>query len=207
MAEQGTSAKVSAVGASVDILSSAQGSAAQSEVREKLFSLNFRQNFGCGSDMARMWLAMCQDHGKGGLGLRGLAVTTETAMSAHNRQNRQSGKKKEPKPKLFGPDIFQWGRGLPRERVWGQKSSICPSKPGKSNSLGGISLDFAGISRGRPKSLREKKFVTVCVQFSSPSQSRHGRLFVLHFVGPAKGGQGPLQNSQNRQNRHEGYPP
>ena len=41
-------------------------------------------------------------------------------------------------------------------------------------------------------------------------QNRHGRLFVLYFVGPAKRGQGALQNRQtrqNRQNRHEGYPP
>ena len=32
-----------------------------------------------------------------------------------------SGKKKEPKPKLFGPDIFRWGGGLPRERVGAKK--------------------------------------------------------------------------------------
>ena len=42
--------------------------------------------------------------------------------------------------------------------------------------------------------------------------SRHdlnGRLFALHFVGQAQGGQGALQNRQsrrNRQNHHEGYP-
>ena len=39
----------------------------------------------------------------------------------------------------------------------GRKSSVCPSKPGKSNAFGGISRDFAGISRGCPKSLREKR--------------------------------------------------
>ena len=33
----------------------------------------------------------------------------------------KSGRKKEPKPKLFGPDIFQWGRGLPLERVGAKK--------------------------------------------------------------------------------------
>ena len=32
-----------------------------------------------------------------------------------------AGKKKEPKPKLFGPDIFGWGGGLPRERVGAKK--------------------------------------------------------------------------------------
>ena len=42
---------------------------------------------------------------------------------------------------------------------WGPKSSICP--------LGGISQDFAGISRRRPKSLRKKMFF-FCVQFLAP---------------------------------------
>ena len=32
-----------------------------------------------------------------------------------------SGRQKGPKPKLSGPDIFQWGRGLPRERVGAKK--------------------------------------------------------------------------------------
>ena len=29
--------------------------------------------------------------------------------------------KKEPQPKLFGPDIFGWGGGLPREGVGAEK--------------------------------------------------------------------------------------
>ena len=32
-----------------------------------------------------------------------------------------SGKKKEPKPKLFGLDILRWCGGLPRERVGAKK--------------------------------------------------------------------------------------
>ena len=48
---------------------------------------------------------------------------------------------------------------------WGPKSSACPSKPRESNFFGGISRDFAGISRKRPKSLRKKY---VWVQFLSP---------------------------------------
>ena len=32
-----------------------------------------------------------------------------------------SGKKKEPKPKLSGPDFFGWGGGLPREGVGAKK--------------------------------------------------------------------------------------
>ena len=49
---------------------------------------------------------------------------------------------------------------------WGPKSSIRPSKPGKSNFLGGISRDFAGISRGRPKSLRKKSLGSIFVPYS-----------------------------------------
>ena len=41
---------------------------------------------------------------------------------------------------------------------WRPKSSICSSKPRESNFFGGISRDFAGISRKRPKSLRKKMF-------------------------------------------------
>ena len=33
----------------------------------------------------------------------------------------QALKKKKPKPKLLSPDIFQWGGGLPRERVGAKK--------------------------------------------------------------------------------------
>ena len=73
------------------------------------------------------------------------------------KKGHKSGTKKEPKPKLLGPDIFRWGGGLPREREgWGPKSSVCPSKPREPNFFGGISRDFAGISRKRPKSLRKK---------------------------------------------------
>ena len=50
---------------------------------------------------------------------------------------------------------------------WGPKSSIRPSKPGKSNFLGGISRDFAGISRGRPKSLRKKSLGSILVPYET----------------------------------------
>ena len=65
-------------------------------------------------------------------------------------------RKKEPKPKLFGPDYFP----VFHVKGWGPKSSACPSKPGKPNFFGGISRDFfAGISRRCPKSLRKQKYV------------------------------------------------
>ena len=74
------------------------------------------------------------------------------------------GGKRNPNPN-FLVRIFSSGVGVFHVNGWGPKSSIRPSKPGKSNFLGGISRDFAGISRGRPKSLRKK----VWVQFSFPT--------------------------------------
>ena len=69
-----------------------------------------------------------------------------------------SGKKKEPKPKLFGPDIFQWGRRLPRERVGAKKFDM-------SLETQGIKLfgwDIPGFCRdipGVPEKFEKKKFV------------------------------------------------
>ena len=54
----------------------------------------------------------------------------------------------------MSPDTFRWVRGL----RWGPKSSVCPSKPGKSNFLAGYPEILLGYPGGRPKSLR-KEFV------------------------------------------------
>ena len=54
-----------------------------------------------------------------------------------------SGKRKEPKPKLFGPDIFQWGRGLPREGVGAKKL-------GMSLETRGTKIYWAGYPRILP---------------------------------------------------------
>ena len=40
----------------------------------------------------------------------------------------------------FWARIFSGGLGFFHTKGWGPKSSVCPSKPGKSNSFGGISL-------------------------------------------------------------------
>ena len=69
----------------------------------------------------------------------------------------KSGKKKEPKPKRFGPDIFGWGGGLPREGV-GAKVPYVLRNPGQPNFLAG----YLRILPGYPGSARkvwEKKFV------------------------------------------------
>ena len=59
----------------------------------------------------------------------------------------ESRKKKETRPKLFGPDIFGWGGCHPRERVGAEKFGM--SFETKDTKLfGGISLD---IPRGARK--------------------------------------------------------
>ena len=68
-----------------------------------------------------------------------------------------SGKKKEPKPKLFGPDIFGWGGGLIREGVGAKQFGMSSNRNlGKTNFLVGYPGGFVGISRGRPKTLMTK---------------------------------------------------
>ena len=69
-----------------------------------------------------------------------------------------SGKKREPKPKLFGPDIFRWGGGLPREGVGARKFGMSFETQGNQPFWRDIP-GFAGISRGCPKSLTKKRFV------------------------------------------------
>ena len=68
-----------------------------------------------------------------------------------------SRRKKEPKPKLFGPDIFRWGRGLPRERVGDKKFDT--SLEAREIKLFG--RDIPGFCRdipGAPEKFEKKKF-------------------------------------------------
>ena len=65
----------------------------------------------------------------------------------------------EPKPKLFGPDVFGWGGGLQREGVRAKKFGMSFRNPGKPNFLVGYPGIFAGISRMCPKRFEKKKFV------------------------------------------------
>ena len=87
-----------------------------------------------------------------------------------------SGKKKEPKPKLFGPDILRWGGGQKREGVGAKKFGMSLETQGNQTfwavDIPGfcrdipewpekLSRDFAGISQSGPKSLRTRKFVFI----------------------------------------------
>ena len=76
------------------------------------------------------------------------------------QEGEGSGAKKEPKPKLFGADIFRWGRGLSREGV-GAKTSL-----GKGNQT--FWAGYPGVLPGYPGGGRKVWEKRVCVQFSSP---------------------------------------
>ena len=66
--------------------------------------------------------------------------------------------KKEPKPKLFGPDIFQWGRGFPHERVGAKKFDTSL----ETREIKLFGRDIPGFRRdipGVPEKFEKKKFV------------------------------------------------
>ena len=65
--------------------------------------------------------------------------------------------------KLFGPDTFLWGGGLPREGA-GAKGLLCPLKPRDNEPYGGLSDRYLGGS----------------------DQNFENKRFVFKFVGPKK---------------------
>ena len=64
-------------------------------------------------------------------------------------------KKKEPKPKLFGPDIFGWVEGLPREGV-GTKDFGMSFETQGNQTFGGICRDFCRDILGVPEKFEKK---------------------------------------------------
>ena len=76
----------------------------------------------------------------------------------------------------FWSGYFRVGWGVFHVKGWGPKSSVCPSKPRETKLFGGISWDFAGISPGGARRVREKK---ACVQFLGPMLKPHQTLFLL----------------------------
>ena len=90
-----------------------------------------------------------------------------------------SGKKKEPKPKLFGPDIFGWGGGLPRERVGAKKFDTSL----ETTEIKLFGRDIPGFCRDileLPEKFEKKK---VCVQFPFPKGVFANGCF-QHFLPP-----------------------
>ena len=73
---------------------------------------------------------------------------------------------------LFLVWISSGGAGVFRVKGWGPKSSVCPLKTRETKFFGGISWDFAGISRKCPKSLRKKRLCSIFVPQSRVLQGQ-----------------------------------
>ena len=82
-----------------------------------------------------------------------------TKSTKHPGEERHiSGKKKEPKPKLFGPDIFGWGGCLPREWVGAKKFGMSL----ETREIKLFYRDIPGFCRdipAVPEKFEKKKFV------------------------------------------------
>ena len=68
------------------------------------------------------------------------------------------GPKKEHKPKLLSPDIFRWGRGLPRERAGAKKSGMS-LKTSEIKLFGRDIPGFCWDIPAAPEEFEKKKFV------------------------------------------------
>ena len=78
----------------------------------------------------------------------------------------ESGKKKEPKPKLFGPDIFGWGGGFAREGVGAKKFGMCFETQENQTfwrDILGFCRDTPGCPKTAAKSLRKKGLCSILV--------------------------------------------
>ena len=60
---------------------------------------------------------------------------------------------KEPKPKLFGPDIFGWGGGLPREGMGAKKFGMSFKAQAQGNQ--NFQRDIPGFLPGYPGGARK----------------------------------------------------
>ena len=95
-----------------------------------------------------------------------------------------SGKKKEPKPKLFAPDVFGWGEGLPSEGVGAKKLGMSLETQGKQT----LWQDSPGFWAGYPgpgansslMGLLAKGFLKFCGNSAESSRK-------IRFIASGKG--------------------
>ena len=79
-----------------------------------------------------------------------------------------SGEKKEPKPRLFGPDIFGWGGGLPCEGVGAKKFGMPFETQGNQTfwrDIPGFCRDIPGV----PEKFEKKSLCSILVPYSQES--------------------------------------
>ena len=96
-------------------------------------------------------------------------------MISWKKSAKSQGRKRNPNPN-FRVRISSGGVGVFHVKVWGPKSSVCPSKPGKPNFFGGIS---PGFCQDIPEAL-EKFEKKVCVQLSFPKSIVVVLLWLVH---------------------------
>ena len=90
---------------------------------------------------------------------------------------------KEPRPKLFGPDIFQWGRGLPREGLGAKKFDMSL----ETSEIKLFRRDIPGFCRDIPGGARKVREKQICVQFPFPrSFSREHTWLGVHKDNQSK---------------------
>ena len=80
-----------------------------------------------------------------------IKVSIQRSLPTKCSKELLSGKKKEPKPKLFGPDIFGWGGGLPCEGVGAEKFGMPFETQGNQTFWAG----YPGILPGYPRKARK----------------------------------------------------
>ena len=90
----------------------------------------------------------------------------------------KSGKKKEHRPKLLGPDIFWWGGGLPRERVGAKKFGMSLETQ-ETKFSGGMSRDFGRDNPGGGRNVWESYYKTLVLAFDLRWRSKARRCKTL----------------------------
>ena len=98
-----------------------------------------------------------------------------------------SGRTKEHKLKLVGPDIFRWGGGLPRERAGAKKFGML-SKPRKKQLLGAGYLGI-WLGSGVPEKFGKIKLVATIRVIPSQKLSRDNgeTIFALRHLDVSHG--------------------
>ena len=81
-------------------------------------------------------------------------------------------------------------------KEWGPKSSVCPSKPGKSNFFGRDSPGFCRDIPGAPEKFEKKKLCSILVPYSTPRALFFCRSWDHHEIWPSLRGPNHKQPQQ-----------
>ena len=96
------------------------------------------------------------------------------------RKTLVSGKRKEPKPKLFGPDISGVGRGVFHVKGWGAKKFGMPLETREIKLFG---RDIPGFCRdipAAPEKFEKNNLCSILVPYSGPLDRLNAILSLLH---------------------------